>query len=466
MSDVLHLPPVRVAYFLGIGGIGMSALARHALALGWTVGGYDKTPSPLTDALVQEGAWFTTDERVEALPPVFNQPNDVLVVWTPAVPAHHPQRIHFASSGFACFKRAEVLAAWANEGICVAVGGTHGKTTTSSLLAWILHQAHTGARAFLGGIATNFGSNRVAGTGPITVVEADEFDRSFLHLRPRIALVTSTDADHLDIYGTAEGARLAFESFAQITLHNGGTLLEADGLHLGGISYGVDLPDAPYRATSLRMEEGYQVFDLHLDGTDVYGVRAGLPGLHNIQNAVGAAAAAHLLGVSEESIAAGIQSFRGVARRFDVRYRSAQAVYIDDYAHHPTEIRAALSAARQLYPNKRMTVVFQPHLFTRTRDFLADFALSLQMADEVFLLPIYPARELPLPGISSEALANAFPEGQQPRVIMPDEVVDWTRQNQPELLLTLGAGDIDRLVAPLEQLFSSGFQPLNSPQRP
>jgi UDP-N-acetylmuramate--alanine ligase len=287
-----------------------------------------------------------------------------------------------------------------------------------------------------------------------------------LHLRPRIALVTSTDADHLDIYGTPEGARLAFESFAHITLLNGGTLLEAGGLNLGGISYGVDLPEAPYRATSLRMEEGFQVFDLHLDGTEVNGVRAGLPGLHNIQNAVGAAAAAHLLGVSAEAIAAGIQRFRGVARRFDVRYRSAQAVYIDDYAHHPTEIRAALSAARQLYPNKRMTVVFQPHLFTRTRDFLDEFALSLLTADEVFLLPIYPARELPLPGITSEALAAAFPEGQQPRVLSPEEVIDWTRQNQPELLLTLGAGDIDRLVAPLEDLFSHGFQPLNSPSAP
>lgn len=463
MSNPLQLPPVRVAYFLGIGGIGMSALARHAMALGWTVGGYDKTPSPLTDALVKEGIWFTTDERVEALPPVFNQPHDVLVVWTPAVPGNHPQRIHFESSGFACFKRAEVLAAWANEGICVAVGGTHGKTTTSSLLAWILHQADTGTRAFLGGIATNFGSNRVAGTGPITVVEADEFDRSFLHLRPRIALVTSTDADHLDIYETPVGARLAFESFARITLQNGGTLLEAGGLNLGGISYGVDLPEAPYRATSLRMEEGFQAFDLHLDGTVMRGVCAGLPGLHNIQNAVGAAAAAHLLGVPAEAIAAGIRTFRGVARRFDVRHRSAQSVYIDDYAHHPTEIRAALSAARQLFPNKRLTAVFQPHLFTRTRDFLDEFALSLQTADEVFLLPIYPARELPLPGITSEALAAAFPEGKQPRVLSPEEFIDWTRQNQPELLLTLGAGDIDRIVAPLEALFSDGFQPLNSP---
>lgn len=466
MSDAFQLPPVRVAYFLGIGGIGMSALARHALALGWTVGGYDKTPSPLTDALVQEGVWFTTDERVEALPEVFNQPTDVLVVWTPAVPADHPQRVHFAASGFVCHKRAEVLAAWANEGICVAVGGTHGKTTTSSLLAWILHQAHTGARAFLGGIATNFGSNRVAGTGPITVVEADEFDRSFLHLRPRIALVTSTDADHLDIYGTAEGARLAFESFAEITLHNGGTLLEADGLHLGGIAYAVDSPTAPFRATSLRMEEGFQVFDLHLDGVEIPSVRAGLPGLHNIQNAVGAAAAAHLLGVSPEAIAAGIQSFRGVARRFDVRHRSDQAVYIDDYAHHPTEIRAALSAARQLFPNKRMTAVFQPHLFTRTRDFLQDFALALQMADEVFLLPIYPARELPLPGITSETLAAAFPEGCQPRVLTPDELVAWAHQNRPELLLTLGAGDIDRLVAPIEWLYSEAFEPHNYLQKP
>jgi UDP-N-acetylmuramate--alanine ligase len=439
---------------LGIGGIGMSALARHALALGWKVGGYDKTPTPLTDALVAEGVWFTTDDSVESLPTPFNTPGEVLVVWTPAIPADHPQRIHFAQGGFAFYKRAEVLAAWANDGLCVAVGGTHGKTTTSSLLAWILFQAGTGARAFLGGIATNFGSNRVAGTGPITVVEADEFDRSFLHLRPRVALITSTDADHLDIYGTAEGARMAFESFAALTLKNGGTLLEANGLNLGGIAYGVDAPDAAYSAFNLRTEDGYQVFDLRLDNVEVLGVRAGLPGRHNIENAVGAAAAAHLLGVTTEDICDAIMSFRGVARRFDVRVRTDATVYIDDYAHHPTELRAALRAARQLYPSRPLTALFQPHLFTRTRDFLPDFAEALQEADTVVLLPIYPARELPLPGITSEALAAAFPEGKQPQVLDPQEAVEWVLQANPSLLMTLGAGDIDRLAPGLEDHFT------------
>ena len=452
--SALQLPPVRTAYFLGIGGIGMSALARHALALGWKVGGYDKTPSPLTDALVAEGAWFTTDDSVESLPAAFNTPGEVLVVWTPAIPADHPQRIHFSQGGFAFHKRAEVLAAWANDGLCVAVGGTHGKTTTSSLLAWILFQAGTGARAFLGGIATNFGSNRVAGTGPITVVEADEFDRSFLHLRPRVALVTSTDADHLDIYGTAEGARLAFEAFAELTLGNGGTLLEANGLNLGGIAYGVDAPDAPYSASNLRTEDGYQVFDLRLESVEIRGVRAGLPGRHNIENAVGAAAAAHLLGVNTEDICAAIASFRGVARRFDVRVRTEATVYIDDYAHHPTELRAALRAARQLHPSRPITALFQPHLFTRTRDFLPEFAEALQEADTVVLLPIYPARELPLPGITSEALAAAFPEEKRPQVLAPQEAVDWVLKANPSLLMTLGAGDIDRLVPVFEAHFT------------
>lgn len=456
--SAIHLPPVRTAYFLGIGGIGMSALARHALALGWKVGGYDKTPTPLTDALVAEGVWFTTDDSVESLPTPFNTPGEVLVVWTPAIPADHPQRIHFAQGGFAFYKRAEVLAAWANDGLCVAVGGTHGKTTTSSLLAWILFQAGTGARAFLGGIATNFGSNRVAGTGPITVVEADEFDRSFLHLRPRVALITSTDADHLDIYGTAEGARMAFESFAALTLKNGGTLLEANGLNLGGIAYGVDAPDAAYSAFNLRTEDGYQVFDLRLENVEVLGVRAGLPGRHNIENAVGAAAAAHLLGVTTEDICDAIGSFRGVARRFDVRVRTGATVYIDDYAHHPTELRAALRAARQLYPSRPLTALFQPHLFTRTRDFLPDFAEALQEADTVVLLPIYPARELPLPGITSEALAAAFPKGKQPQVLDPQEAVEWVLQTNPSLLMTLGAGDIDRLVPVFESHFAQFSQ--------
>lgn len=456
--SALQLPPVKTAYFLGIGGIGMSALARHALALGWNVGGYDKTPSPLTDALVSEGIWFTTDERVESLPAHFNTPGQVLVVWTPAIPADHPQRIHFSQGGFAFHKRAEVLAAWANEGLCVAVGGTHGKTTTSSLLAWILHQAGTGARAFLGGIATNFGSNRVAGTGPITVVEADEFDRSFLHLSPHVAVITSTDADHLDIYGTPEGARLAFESFASLTLDHGGTLLEAQGLNLGGITYGVDALDAAYSAANLRTEGGFQVFDLRLDGIEVRGVRAGLPGKHNIENAVGAAAAAHLLGVDAAEICAALASFRGVARRFDVRVRNESTVYIDDYAHHPTELRAALRAARQLYPNRPLTALFQPHLYTRTRDFLPEFAEALQEADTVVLLPIYPARELPLPGITSEALAAAFPPERRPLVLAAQEAVDWVRKTEPSLFLTLGAGDIDRLVPLFEAHFNAQSQ--------
>jgi UDP-N-acetylmuramate--alanine ligase len=456
--SALQLPPVRAAYFLGIGGIGMSALARHALALGWEVGGYDKTPTPLTDALVAEGVWFTTDDTVDSIPPQFTTPGEVLVVWTPAIPTNHPQRVHFSEGGFAFHKRAEVLAAWANDGLCVAVGGTHGKTTTSSLLAWILFQAGTGARAFLGGIATNFGSNRVAGTGPITVVEADEFDRSFLHLRPRVALITSTDADHLDIYGTAEGARLAFEAFAALTLDHDGTLLEAMGLNLGGIAYGVDAPDAAYSASNLRTEDGYQVFDLRLETVEILGVRAGLPGRHNIENAVGAAAAAHLLGVGAKDICAAIASFRGVARRFDVRVRTDATVYIDDYAHHPTELRAALRAARQLHPNRPLTALFQPHLFTRTRDFLPEFAEALQEADTVVLLPIYPARELPLPGITSEALAAAFPEEKRPQVMSPQEAVEWVLRTHPSLLMTLGAGDIDRLVPVFEAHFTQHSQ--------
>lgn len=446
------LPPVQTVYFLGIGGIGMSALARHALALGWTVGGYDKTPSGLTDALQSEGAWFTTNEQLSGLPSVFNRPQEVLIVWTPAIPANHPQLIYFKNEGFSLFKRAEVLAAWANEGICVAVGGTHGKTTTSSLLAWILHEGGTGARAFLGGVATNFGTNCIEGTGPITVVEADEFDRSFLHLSPSVALVTSTDADHLDIYGTAEGVRLSFETFAQQTLQQGGRLLERSGLHLGGIPYGVEDSSLPFYADNLRLENGHQWFDLHLQEHCFPKVRAGLPGRHNIENAVGAAAAAFLLGVPLDSIAASIGSFRGVARRFDVQLHSEKSIYVDDYAHHPTEIRSTLTAARQLYPNRALTVVFQPHLYSRTKDFMPEFATALSLADVVFLLPIYPARELPLEGITSEALAALMPT--RPQVLTKEEMVQKVAEIQPVLLMSLGAGDIDRLVADFKRVLS------------
>ena len=426
----------RAIDFLGIGGIGMSALARWALAQGMTVSGYDKTPSPLTDALSAEGARVRFDDRAEAAP---SEPA-TWVIYTPAIPAQHPQLRQALERGQTVMKRAAFLGLLANEGTCLAVAGTHGKTTTSCLLTWIVYQSGRPVQAFLGGISSNLQSNFLAGPAEITVVEADEFDRSFLHLHPAAAVITSTDADHLDIYGDAGHVAEAFGLFAGQCDR---VYRSASASGVPGVEYGLE--QQAYRAENVRVENGKQHFTLVLGEERVDHVQAGLPGMHNIENAVAAACLAHHVGLSAEEIAQGISSFTGVRRRFDVRWTAPGQAYIDDYAHHPTEITRLLDAVHSLYPGQSVALLFQPHLFSRTRDFMPEFAQALGQADRVGILPIYPAREASIPGITSEVLVSQIPGA----VLVPaSEGVNWLAAQPEAIKLTVGAGDIDRLVEP------------------
>ncbi len=423
--------------FLGIGGIGMSALARWALAQGMYVTGYDKTPSPLTDALGVEGAQIRFSDRAEDGP----SDSQTWVIYTPAIPADHPQLLEAIARGQRVMKRAAFLGMVANSGTCLAVAGTHGKTTTSSLLTWIIHQSGMPVQAFLGGISNNLGSNFLPGPAEITVVEADEFDRSFLHLHPTVAVITSTDADHLDIYGDAGQVTEAFGLFAQQCAH---VYHSASTIAVSGQAYGLD--GQAFRAEDIRVHDGAQHFSLVLGHVRVPDVQAGLPGRHNIENAVAAACLAYHVGVSPEDIARGISSFTGVRRRFDLRWFAPGQAYIDDYAHHPTEILRLLDAVRSLYPGHTVAVLFQPHLFSRTRDFMDGFAEALRLADRVGIMPIYPAREAAIPGITSEVLVARITGASHVPV---SEGIDWLLSQTESIKLTVGAGDIDRLVEPL-----------------
>ena len=428
MEGVKHID------FIGIGGIGMSALARWALAQGITVTGYDKTHSPLLDLLVAEGAKIRYSEQLVD----WAIPADAWVVYTPAIPKEHPQLLAAKSSTRRVFKRAELLGIIANSGRCIAVAGTHGKTTTSSLLAWIFHQAGIPVQAFLGGISSNLGSNFLPGPAEITVVEADEFDRSFLHLNPEAAVITSTDADHLDVYGLADEVQYAFHAFANQCQ----TVFASSHAHLN-TEYSYGLGEEIYRAEDIRIENGRQVFTLILDHERIENVVAGLPGLHNIENAVAASCLARHAGLSLPQIATGISSFTGVQRRFERVFESDEGLYLDDYAHHPTEIKRLLEAVRSLYPSRTIAVLFQPHLFSRTRDFMQGFQRELQAADTVGILPIYAAREEALPGISAETLAAGIPGA---HVISYSDGASWLSQRSESVKITVGAGDIDRLI--------------------
>jgi UDP-N-acetylmuramate--alanine ligase len=426
--------------FVGIGGIGMSSLARWAMARGIPVSGYDKTPSDLTDALQREGARIRFDESLEA----WNAPATAWVIYTPAIPADHPQLVAAKARGRVLLKRAELLGRIANAGTCLAVGGTHGKTTTSAMLAWMLHQ-HQPIQAFLGGIATNFASNCLPGPADLSVVEADEFDRSFLHLHPKAAVITSTDADHLDIYGEADSVVDGFRAFAgQVKgpLFSGPGCAELEGAE----SYG--RPGDRYSYRDVQVVNGIQHFTLLVDGIEVR-TQAGLPGLHNVENAVAAAALAHSVGMPAAAIGEAIAGFRGVARRFDRRASAAGRHYIDDYAHHPTELTRFIEALRGMFPGEKIALLFQPHLYSRTRDFAAGFAEALSGADFVGILPIYAARERAMAGVDSAMLAARIPGAQ---LVPYDRGAQWLASQPATVVATVGAGDIDRLVPRVEHL--------------
>lgn len=437
--------------FIGIGGIGMSALARYFNVLGIPVAGYDKTSTALTEALEKEGMKVTFEDDLESLPETFRSKNTV-VVYTPAVPKDLEMLKFFRNQGNVIAKRSEMLGLITQGTFTVAVAGTHGKTTTSSLIAHLLTNGMVGCNAFLGGITTNYHTNVLLNeNSKNTVVEADEFDRSFLTLSPNVAVVTSTDADHLDIYGEHTALLDSFQMFVD-KLPKEGVLILRNGLqlkHSNIITYGFE-DDAKVQAFNVRVENGNYVFDVRSMLRNYQNVIVGLPGRHNIENALAAIVVGELMEMSVDTILEGLRSFAGVKRRFEKIISSERLTYIDDYAHHPKELEMCISSVKELYPTKKVTGIFQPHLYSRTRDFAADFAKSLDLLDEAILMDIYPARELPIDGVSSEMLLDLM-QLPQKSLVAADQMVQDVKSRGVEVLLTLGAGDIDRLVEPLKQ---------------
>ena len=446
-----------VMYFLGIGGIGMSALARYFHRKGVHVMGYDRTSTALTTELEMEGISIQYEDSVMSLPQLLHStPKEkILVVRTPAVPKDSSQLQYFLQHEYRIWKRSELLGYITQLDDTIAIGGTHGKTTTSTLVAHILHST-IGCNAFLGGISSNFKSNVLLSDTSRTVVEADEFDRSFLTLFPKISALTSMDADHLDIYGDEASIREGFLLFLKQTRGDGSVVVKKElNIHedlksarSGVFTYSI-LSDADYVATNIRIEEGAYVFDFKSPFGQLNNVRLGLPGRHNVENAVVAMACSLLSGVSINDLPNVLESFKGVARRFDVRFKGESGVYVDDYAHHPTELSACIRSVKELFPNKKIVGVFQPHLFTRTRDFADGFAESLALLDVPILLPIYPARELPIEGIDSQWLFDKIQKDEK-YLEEKDAIFTLLNKLQFDVLLTLGAGDIDTLVSPLE----------------
>lgn len=430
---------INSVYFIGIGGIGMSALARYFVANGKRVAGYDKTPSEITESLVKLGIEIHFDDAVKNIPISFLNKTNTLVVYTPAIPKNHEQFNYLVAERFSVLKRSDVLGEITKNSFCLAVAGTHGKTTTSSILGHIMQPSN--ATAFLGGIAENYQSNLILGGEEITVVEADEYDRSFLKLSPNIACVTSMDADHLDIYKAHEALQESFVDFANKVSQ---TLIVAKGLPLKGITYAVD-EEADYSAFNIRVGEGKYIFDVQTPTETILNLEFNLPGKHNIMNALAGLAMANEYGVSLDDIKKSLSSFTGVQRRFSYRIKTSDFVLIDDYAHHPTEINAVVDAVSEMYPNQKVLAVFQPHLFSRTKDFADDFAKALSKFDELLLLDIYPARELPIPGITSSWLLDKV-DNQSKKIVEKDAVVDEIKKASAKIVVMIGAGDIGMLI--------------------
>lgn len=443
---------IHQVYFVGIGGIGMSALARYFQSLGKIVSGYDKTPTDLTDELIASGIKICFDEAVAYIPSIFTQnSNATLIVITPAVPKNHAQLNFFIAHDFQIKKRAEVLGMITQNTFCYAVAGTHGKTTTSAILGHILHENQTEMTAFLGGIVENYQSNLI-GTGTrVSVVEADEFDRSFLHLQPNVACITSMDADHLDIYGDAMAIEASFKEFAD-KINNKQNLFVPIGVPLEGTTLGIN-QSADYQISEIKIIDGSYIFNVQTPSELVENIQFSLPGHHNLMNALTAFAMAYSQGVSSEIIVNALASFRGIKRRFSYQIKNKKRVYIDDYAHHPTEINAVHQAVRELYPNKKVLAIFQPHLFSRTKDFADAFASSLSQFDKVLLLDIYPARELPLEGINASWLLSKI-SLQNKSWVSKESLLKEIEATDYEVVVTMGAGDIGAMVPQIKSLLN------------
>ena len=440
---------LKSVYFIGAGGIGMSALVRYFLSKGKKVGGYDRTPSELTMKLIEEGADIHYEEAPEKIPAEFKNPESTLVVYTAAMPEDHILLQYFRKHGFTIYKRAQVLGMLtrSSKGLCAA--GTHGKTTTSTMTAHLLHQSQVGCDAFLGGISKNYGTNLLlSNDSAYVVIEADEFDRSFHWLNPYATIITSTDADHLDIYGTEEAYLESFNHYTSL-IQPGGSLVIHEGIRLqprlqeGVRLYIYSSESGDFHAENIRIGGGEIVFDYVSPLGNISDVQLGVPVAINIENGIAAMALAQLSGVSNEEIKTGMASFRGVDRRFDFKIKTDKVVYLSDYAHHPEEIKQSILSMRALYGDKKLTGIFQPHLYTRTRDFYLEFAESLSLLDEVILTDIYPARELPIEGVSSQLIYDNLRPGIDKILCTKKEVIDILKEKEIEVLMTLGAGDIE-----------------------
>jgi UDP-N-acetylmuramate--alanine ligase len=452
---------LKSVYFIGAGGIGMSALVRYFLSKGKKVGGYDRTPSELTQKLIQEGAQIHYEDSVELIAPDFLDAETTLIVYTPAIPDNHTELQYFRNHGFTIHKRAQVLGMLtrSSKGLCAA--GTHGKTTTSTMAAHLLHQSHVGCNAFLGGISKNYETNLLlSDQSDYVVIEADEFDRSFHWLTPFATIITATDADHLDIYGTEEAYLESFNHYTSL-ICPGGALIMRHGIQLsprvqeGVTVYTYSREEGDFHAENVRIGGGEIFFDYISPLGNIKDIQLGVPVAINIENGIAAMALAQLSGVTNEEIKAGMASFRGVDRRFDFKLKTDRAVYLSDYAHHPEEIRQSILSMRALYEGKKLTGVFQPHLYTRTRDFYREFADSLSLLDEVILTDIYPARELPIEGVSSELIYDNLRPGIEKTLCKKEEVTGLIKSKDIEVLITLGAGDIENYAPQICEILNA-----------
>ena len=444
----MNLNQIHNIYFIGIGGIGMSALARYFMNIGKNVAGYDKTKTQLTNELVALGMDVHFEDNLALIDKKYLDKTNTLVIITPAVPKDHSEWDYFLSGGFEVKKRAEVLGLITKDTFCFAVAGTHGKTTTSSILGHILFQSGVDVTSFLGGIVENYNSNIIGNGKAVTVVEADEFDRSFLHLHPNLACITSMDADHLDIYGDASAIEASFIEFSnKVPSEN---LFMAKGLPLKGNTIGIN-EEAAFSAQNIRIENGFYVFDVKTTDEVIENVKFALPGHHNLSNALIAFAMAKSYGISNENIIAALASFKGVRRRFSFQTRTEKVVYIDDYANLPTEINAVHQAVRELYPNKKIIAAFQPHLFSRTKDFVDGFAESLSKFDEVLLLDIYPARELPIEGVNSTWLLSKI-SNKNKKLVTKEGLLKEFKNSDANVYVTIGAGDIGEMVSEVKKI--------------
>jgi UDP-N-acetylmuramate--alanine ligase len=450
----IDLEKIRSLYFIGVGGIGMSALARYFNFAGAKVSGYDRYSSTLTDELIREGIQIHFEENVNLIPKKID-----LVVYTPAIPAEHAELIYYKENNYTVVKRADLLEAVTTKNFTIAIAGTHGKTTTTTMIAHILKSSDYDCTAFLGGISVNYDSNFIPGKNNVIVVEADEFDRSFLKLNPEIAVITSCDADHLDVYHSEIEVQKAFDAFALKVKRDGALIIKenlpiAKSISAKKYSYQTESATADFHCKNFSLKNGMYVFDLHSLFENILGIEMNVPGKHNVENTVAAIAVAQVLHINAEKIKNAVKTFSGVKRRFEFIVKNEKQIFIDDYAHHPNEISAFLKSVKEIFPDKKLTCIFQPHLYSRTSDFANEFSKSLSLVDELILLPIYPARELPIEGINSEMLLKNI-SAKNKCVANKEESLQLIEKEKPELLVTMGAGDIDQLVPKIKLILEN-----------